>query len=322
MSKFAHEFKVGDRFPDKFDEWLIEDLIPAFEFHLIGGPSGSGKSTLLFQILDAFVDGREIFGHKVNSVPCAYVSLDRGHVQTLRTMLQVGYKETKFPWWGLGGSRKRPKTLKAIMDLVKSRQPDVKFLVIEGLANMLDNGKHCEYQATGDFLNELAWLCHDQKITVLASVHSPKTKEKDRYTNPRERVLGSVNWAGTADTVIIVEPVSVESAEDHSRLIFLLPRNAAQQVPLYKFENGRLVPSEDASDATWRLLMDMELSQLPVGAQVTSDQIKEWADRLKLSTSSLTRWKNEKVKNSTLAHLQKGLFEVLPGRCMSNGVIN
>ena len=71
-------------------DYLIEDLFPAFEVHLIGGPSGSGKSTWALQtfVLD-WQHGRQVLDKQSYPVPWAYISVDRSHRSVIRTLKRM-----------------------------------------------------------------------------------------------------------------------------------------------------------------------------------------------------------------------------------------
>jgi len=59
--------------------WRVKGVLPAEGLAAVYGPPGSGKSFLALDLLGAVGDGRDWFGHKVESCPVTYCALEGEH---------------------------------------------------------------------------------------------------------------------------------------------------------------------------------------------------------------------------------------------------
>jgi hypothetical protein len=273
------------------EEWLVDEILPTAEFHIVGGPSGGGKTTLILQMMADWQAGKPLFGHASHSRPFAYVSLDRGEKSLRRTLERCGVDPNTFPYVC---PRRRKKPIAGFEDLifnfVHPKFPKASVIVVEGIASMMTgtNNKASDYSAAFKFYGDIAALCNEEGLTVIGVMHSPKMKESERYLNPRQRLLNSVAIGGIAETIILSEP-NFESPTKLDRIVTLLPRNAPEQEFRMRLdENGmhQPAPVEDspaiaAADKELKAsqIFDMALGTYKEGDEFSTGQfIKDLKD--------------------------------------------
>ena len=226
----------------RHQECLIDRILPCREIHLIGGASGSSKTTLMFQILHKWQRREEVFGYKSFPVPMAYVACERSMASTQRTIDRCAV-ELGCPTIS-AVDRKWTKDTDTAFDRISAHllreHPAAKLWYIDGLQALTPGGKNNDYSYVQKFLTSITNVCQEHDITILGSVHATKTKEGERYMNPRQRILGSVAWAGFSETIIILDQIDPEDPASR-REIQLCPRNAPQGRFDYDLDSNGLV---------------------------------------------------------------------------------
>src|SRR5215831_11507548 len=69
--------------------FVVDQIFPAREVHLIAGPSGAGKTTFMFQLIDSWLGGGSVLGRKAHILPMCYVSCDRSRESVERTLDRI-----------------------------------------------------------------------------------------------------------------------------------------------------------------------------------------------------------------------------------------
>jgi hypothetical protein len=224
-------------------EYLIDQIFPRNEVHLLGGPSGAGKTTWLFQtLIDDWQQSKPVLGYNSFPVPWVYISGDRSGRSALRTLHRCGYAPGRLRLWSAVDMGRR-KLLEAIPEVLKL-EPRPQLIVVEGIATMLPKGmSYNRNEDVAEFLTHLTRGCQLEDLDILGIVHSPKMKEGMRYLNPRERIMGAAAWAGYSETIVLIEPDEEATTEASSlRKLGLLPRNAPVKWLSLQFnKDGRLV---------------------------------------------------------------------------------
>lgn len=251
---------------------LVYGILPSGEFHLFAGPSGSGKTTYLFQFREEYAAGRPIFNHVTRPVPHLYISIDRSEQNVKATLARLNLP-ANFPILS-GINRTDLESIDSIFMLLEKSHPDIRLVFIEGIATLVPNGKVSDYKVVADFCKKIARYCLKRGITIIGSVHATKTKENDRFLNPRERILGSVAWAAFTETVFLFDPVDPDADTADRIKLWILPRNAPKEVHEMKFAGGRLVAAPPASlssaESLDRLLNFLSL--LDLNTEFTADE--------------------------------------------------
>lgn len=258
------------------DDYLIDEILPANEVHLIAAASGAGKSRFIFQhLLAPYIKGQPVLGHKVKPVPYAYVSIDRSHASLRRTLRDLGLENEIVRVVPMELISNAAINVPSIIQVVKKLYPDTRFIIIEGfqLINCTDTKIKNEYARIGLALREATVICGKQRITILGVCHAPKLKENESFQNPREYIAGSMGWAAYSDTVIVM----IRNKKTGVVNVEVMPRNAKEETYQFKFgDHGRLetVGSLNKTEALTQHIVDM-----PVGHTFTRSDLLIYADQ-------------------------------------------
>jgi hypothetical protein len=299
------------------DEWLVEQILPTAEFHIIGGPSGGGKTTLIMQLMVEWAAGRPIFGYTSHPRPFAYVSLDRGERSLIRTLHRCGVDPATFPYVC---PRKRKKPIVGFEDLVYNfvvpKYHGVSVLVIEGITTLMTgNSKANDYNAAFKFFGDIAAWCNEEDITVIGVMHSPKMRESERYLNPRQRLLHSVAIGAIAETIILSEP-SFESPVKLDRIVTVLPRNAPEQEFRMRLdEHGMHQPATDpeitkamGEDAKASEMLDLWLKPKEPGCEFKSGDLVDEMKPLGIGRSTVFSWLLQAQEDHCIEPVKHGWY--------------
>lgn len=232
-------------------KYLIDDILPSREVHLLGGPSGSGKSTWWFQVIPEWAEGKPVLGHTSHPTPWCYVSTDRSTEGVIRTLERLGIDPSTIPFISVVDEVNDSPT--NYLDLALRAFPEAKLILLEGISSLVPvNSRQGDggYRAVTRFLRILGRLCREHDVTVWGSAHSPKMKPEDRFTNPRQRVMGSVAWGGYSESIFLIEPLGDEDRSTANRRVLTVePRNAPPEFHDLAFNSkGRLIPFDPEAD--------------------------------------------------------------------------
>ena len=300
-------------------KYLIDGLLPENQIHLIGGPSGSGKTTLMFQMQQSLTTGVQFLGRKVNrTVRWAYVSGDRTAESVGETQARCG---VAFPVFSLVDENLIGEDLcgKIIPRLthVYGYRPD--FVYVDGFTSLVPEGKFNDYKTVARWLGGIQRYCKMKKIVVMGACHTTKTKEGEKFLNPRQRIAGSVAWAGFSETVMIIEPPD-DHREDHLRVLSLLPRNQASEHIRLRFNQGGILVM-DESEERRDMAADFILSEMLVpGGSIEYQVLLSAAGAKGVSRTSLDRWLRGLVESGGLVREKKGVYNVTVDTISSKGI--
>jgi len=298
-------------------EYIIEDLMPAGQVHLIGGPSGSGKTTLTFQLYEALSKDPPgpFLGRQTRPVKWAYVSGDRAEKSVQETMARVG---VEFPVFSLVdrdlvGADLTSKVFPQLSSLYGYR-PD--FIYIDGFTGLVPGGHINNYSVVAKWLAMLARYCENKKVTILGACHTTKVKEGEMFKDPRQRITGSVAWAAYTEGVIILDTVEGDDNANR-RVVTLLPRNNPTEIIPMTFDaEGKLQMPESVrvrGESTAFILNGIIENVKDDGGYVTFMRLKKMAENNKISNRSLERWLAGKVKEGILVREGRGMYRVEEG---------
>lgn len=295
-------------------KYIVEDLLPEGQVHLLAGPSGGGKTSLAFQLFKALEKpgerwvGREI----VRPQTWAYISGDRTARSVSETQERIG---VKFPVFSLVDRNLIGKNLAdSILPQLSTwngGKPDI--IYIDGFTALVPGARLNEYGVVAEWLGGLQRYCDKQNITIIGACHTTKTKENEKYKNPRQKVAGSVAWAGFSETVILIEPPDDENAPANLRNVSLLPRNKPEEFFQMAFDdNGVLQMPEKIEQET--AVADMILPALFKGLEGRIDYgaIMKKAVSQGLSRRTFDRYIARMVTDGKIERLGKGRYEI-PG---------
>lgn len=247
--------------------YLIEKLLPAREVSLLAGPSGGSKTTWLFQSLQLWEKSQPV--HGCASHPCSflYFSIDRSMEAAQETMDRVG---CKYPI--ISGVEEDIETIEQVIMRWERADASAKLLILDGFATLVPGGKTNDYHVVAKFLRKVTRLCKKHDITIIGIVHAAKTKENEKYLNPRERILGSVAWAAFSETLFFIAPVEADKIEKDFRLLEILPRQGKnQKAELQLDDRGRLIPSQRAETLDVELITFLD--KLPIENEFRAEEL-------------------------------------------------
>ena len=278
--------------------YLVDEIFPAGEIHLIAGASGVGKSTWMMQFLDQWREYKLIFGRKSHPLPYTWCSLDRSLKSMNKTFERVGV---------LGVPNVDCRGIVELAKVIESGRevcPDAKVFFIESFGLLAPSGVRGDYGNVGLFLTRASRLCEREDITIFASVHLAKTKEGQGYTDPRQKVSGSVAWAAMTDTIVLIERSDPQKLTDNSRKVSVLPRNEAEMEYEYKLDNqGRFILERDRPVEE---IMNIVIEKMP--KEFSFQDIVIASFDAGVSLASLKRWLTESGTVKRKAH---GVYERL-----------
>lgn len=284
-------------------EWLIQDILAKREVSLFGGPSGASKTTLLFQILQTWNSGDPVFGHASYPVPYAYISVDRSERSVRRTLERIGIDPDTINV--LSAIDLKLTTLRSVINTARVKFSDAKAFFIDGFASLTPEGKINDYNTVANFLAEATRECGQFDLTIIGIVHAAKTRENEKYLNARQRILGSVAWAGFSDTIFYIEPTDAENATCLMRKFEILPRNAKNEVfELELTSTGTLILSthkkeEDTSKSS------MFLDNLASNVEFTPEGLQA---SLLVSRSTVKRIIEKWIDSDIIQRVRKGVY--------------
>lgn len=272
-------------------EYLIADILPAGEVHLLGGSSGSGKTTFTFQTIAEWQKGNPILGHESFPVPYSYISIDRSHSSVQRTLrrLKLEHEITRIL---CAEDIPRPRTFRNVFETARKIHPDSEFFIIEGFQTLVGD-KGNSYQPVADMLSDVTAICALERVTVIGVCHAPKLKIEEGFQHPRELLLGSVAWSGFSDTVITMD------MNEKTGIITLsvMPRNAGREEHQFVFgPNGVLAP---VTGKTKEMLTKLVMAQA-VGTEITRKDVLEWAATFSLSERTADKVIKELLESGDL----------------------
>lgn len=298
-------------------EFIVDPLLPTREVHMIAGGSGSGKSTLACQIARELLNGGEFFGLPImGPQKVAYLAFDRSEAGMRRTFERtLDTAEIPFPFYSVITSSQfegyRQKTPDAILKRLLELHPDLDVIILDGVG-MAFKGDSSSLAEVSSFIHNLVTLLHKHPhdITAIALHHMGKTKKGNEYENARQRLHGSVGWAATAETCILIEPEDQSNPENPNRILTLCPRNAPENRKTYCFdENGRLIPGaklEDPALKSKETFLDLLVALNP--GEYAYSMLKDLSEVFHISKATLMRWLSEAVDKNILQKGPKGKY--------------
>lgn len=286
-------------------DYLVENILPKNEVHLIAGPSGAGKTRLLFQELINWQQKQEFLDFKCQPFPeTMYLGCDRSNASISETL--SNFPDLNIRWRSIRG---KGSSMAGIVD----SYPEVKLFIIDGISTLVQD--HNSYGSIQTFLCNTGELCTNRSITILGSLHSPKTKQNEKYLNPRQRVSGSVAWAAFTETVFVLEPLNPDKPEDTHRELFICPRNYREMRCLYEFyPDGRILPAfnpiiEDLKETYQTVLEFIETAYHKRNkTPVSRKSIVEEGERIGISPSAIDRAIDKLKKVEAIACVGYGTY--------------
>lgn len=289
--------------------YIIDPIFPTREIHMLAGASGSGKSTLMAQIAEQFLKGEDVFGYAPNPIKgVAYLAFDRsigGMGRTFERTLQTD--DTPFPFYSTIDSPefKKPewRTPVGAVKHLHELHPNVDVLIVDGIG-IAYKGDSAKLSEVAGFIQDLVRALSemDTDLTIFAIHHVSKQKKGNEYAQARAKLHGSVGWAATCETIILIEPEDEDDQTNPNRILTLSFRNTPPVQYTYCFdEYGRLIPGAkllDPANEKKRAFKEI-IGHLSEGRYPKS-QLRECAQTLAVSGPTFDRWLREVVEEGIL----------------------
>lgn len=298
------------------DQYVIEGLFPRREVHILSGPSGAGKTRWWFQIIDMWQRGEDLFGRKSYPDPYLFVSCDRSMESLGITLEGLGLRGRIGPMVSLVDEDRGFGVAELMLDELNLDgdsfeavlTEDVRVVFIDAIDKMVPKGRTNDYQVVSDFLIGLTRLCQRYNLTVIGTRHTTKVREGNKILSPREKMLGSVAWAGFCSTVAVLEPVDEEDEGNRGRKLSIFPRNAAPEVHMYAMDDKGRVVEKDIVDSA---ALDVFILSYGSGDIVAFQAFKDWGNKVGVPERTLKRWLKDKVGMGLLRRMARGVYVVI-----------
>jgi hypothetical protein len=177
-----------------------------------------------------------------------------------------------------------------------------RFLLIENLQSLLPSGDATRPKEVASFMDQLQEFAQDRDCTILGTVGTPKMLKGQGYASLPERILGCIQWAEVADTLIGIEGITAtprnglgkEEAKRYRRVV-IMPAGSQEFQVCSRFEpDGRLVlcgwPENKVWSATGQPTLEARLGAEREGKRFESDEFYRWGMQAELSERSVRRW--------------------------------
>lgn len=319
------------RILDQTERFIVDEILPAGQIHVLAGPSGAGKTRWLLPTIKAWYEGKDVLGYKSNPEPYLYISCDRSSKSLNQTL-----KKLKLQDWDLY-YKTIPELLDDIgivdyekfkLESIINYYTNIKVFFIEAMAWFQQMGnKVNEYNANLRYWTNLQKIVEERDITIVATTHQPKSNPKDRHENPRERIMGSVAMGAIVDTIFLLEFDDVKDVTNKSRVMRILPRNVEASLVHYRMtEGGSLEPynKEDLEDLvakeekiaqhkaaaakTKLVIMDTVLI-INANPEITTEEIRRYAEINEIGKTTYFQWIKDKLETGELIRVREGLYK-------------
>jgi hypothetical protein len=289
-------------------QYVIRDLFPSKQIHLIFGPAHSGKTTLMMQIMDDWRNGRDVFGYHSHPAPYCYASCTKQLPDVESHMRRIGLDPATIPHLSLQNtsSSREDFNIETLILKAKSLVPDLRVLWLEGLGTICP-GKITEVRDVTEFLRNLMSICRREHLTIIAEMTTVKAREGNSYSYAIDRLPGSNVWSDMTGSKIPIDLADPRDLTDINRIVVLVMRNRASRRLYAAFVDSGLLAITDRLEVA---TMDSWLTQQPTPTQVTTKEIHKVGKSLGVSRSSITRWITDQHELGTLNPVSRGVWQI------------
>ena len=299
-------------------KYLIDDILPTNQLHMLAGAHHSGKTFLLLQMLDDFRQGKMIWERRSHPVPFVYLTCDRNPEKFQERLNLMGIKDLpfvsamdlKFKPSGWKWSQ-RLTALRQLINHGRQKVPNAELFIIDPLT-LFVGGKSNDYSGLFGQLYEINQMAREEKITPLSSWHAGKLKKLDQFVRPEDRILGSGGGIGGAiETLLFL--TGAKETQDGLATLTIIPRD----VPEWEYRLDR------AKDGRFEVAPDVEGVIAEHGLLRLIPKPPDWIDKatlaekakelLHISEATVKRKLNELIERGSVKRLEHGKYQrVLP----------
>ncbi len=288
----------------------VPGLFPRRSINLVVGTPKSGRLRLILPQLESYASGGPFFDYslakdqtpeQLGAIVCTQAFDSLWH-QIRSLELEALSDPRGFPiepWQPVQGAEAPTdaETLtEAYQRLTRAAGQPPRVLLIDGLQLMMTSGKINHMHAVREFYRGLQQFTMANDCTIIGTVSTAKMKNGESYTL-NSRILGSVQWAENADTLIGVDVYDTEQPGRQPggfRMVRVQTSNEAPRVFFAGFDGkGRLVlqsrpegPAEIIAEDS----LDALLKTHQPGTQFSRKDFIGWGEQLQISLRTVERW--------------------------------
>jgi hypothetical protein len=193
-----------------------------------------------------------------------------------------------------------------------------RFLLIENLQSLLPSGEITKQKDVASFMDQLREFANQHDCTILGTIGTPKMLKGQGYASLPERILGCIQWAEGADTLIGIETIAAtagnglgrEEAKRY-RKVTVMPAGAPEFQVCSRFEqDGRLVlcdwPESRVWSPTGQPVLEARLAAEREGKQFSRGDFHAWGMQSDVSERTMDRWISACVRGGLLVREGQG----------------
>lgn len=299
--------------------FIVQDLFPAEEVHIIFGPTRAGKTSLALQAFDDFCHARPVLGYKSYPAPACFISCGRNRASLRAHMQRLHLDPNNLPHLGLPEILRADEyNLAAAYQCAKQLLPAVRVLFLDGMDTLASGNRNDSRDASHSLISATRF-CYENQLTVIGTAPAVKAKEGSGYLDPLDRISGSGSIMSHTATKILIERWKTKDITEPTRRVTLCPSQMPEIIKFARFsESGTLTTwidaPEDAQSATnprhrldaWLTEQSDEL--LPLEA------LRAFLSELNLSESTLFRWLDDQCELGVLERKARGKYFIARNR--------
>jgi hypothetical protein len=289
--------------PPKF---LVDSVLPANEVHLLYGPISEEITLFCLQNVATWLEGEEILAHASYPQPACYVACGHSLASLRWHMERADIDPGQLPHLSmLDHVQHEDRTVDSALRLARAVVPNLRLLILDGMYTLCPGHINFFHDAS-KFLIATTQLCKEQRITILGCVTAVKSRDGESQASARDRLPGSIAWATLTSTKILFEPNRIDRYTDDTRRAVVMATALERTITLqyvrqgYRFEyRGEGIAHSDLD--TWLLT-------LHPGTPLTTQDLRDVAERSGISKASLYRWLADQIALGTILKIAHGSY--------------
>lgn len=290
--------------------YTIPNLFPRRSINLVVGTPKSGRLRLILPQLESYASGGPFLDYSLDkdqqpeqlgAIVCGQTFDSLFHqVRALRLETLSDPKAFPVEPWQPITDAEAPSDAETLTEaygrLTKAAGRPPKLLLVDGLQLMMTSGQINHMHKVREFYRGLQGFCMQNDCTIIGTVSTAKMKRGESYAL-NARIMGSVQWAENADTLIGIEVFDSELPRPQLggfRQICVLTSSEAPRYFYAAFdERGRLLPQsrpEGPGEAIAEESLDAILKLHQPGSQFSRKDFVAWGEQVQISLRTVERW--------------------------------
>lgn len=288
----------------------VPGLFNRRSINLVVGTPKSGRLRLILPQLESYANGGPFLDYSLDkdqtpeqlgAVVCTQ-TFDSLWQQVRDLELESLTNPKVFPieCWQPASGTEAPSDAETLMEAYRrltaaaGRPP--KILLIDGLQLMMTSGLINQMHKVREFFRGLQGFCMTNDCTIIGTVSTAKMKRGESYSL-NARIMGSVQWAENADTLIGIEVFESESPKPQLGGFRQICVQTSKETPRYFFAGfdpkGRLQLQsrpEGAAEAIAEDNLDAILKTQSPGTMFSRKEFIAWGEQVGVGVRTVERW--------------------------------